>query len=145
MQVAALEVAVDAVAFHPLRDDLVAAPAQVPDEVIDLVPELVAHLLAHRFIAREAAGDLAAVAPAGAPADAIGFDNGDLQAAFGQLHGAGDPGKATADDCHIDLHRALEGRILGGVVEACGVVGGTALGRAGIHGCIHDKKSLAQK
>ncbi|MND45433.1 hypothetical protein D3C80_362920 [compost metagenome] len=144
MQVTALEVAGDAVALDPLFDNLMPAPAQMPDEVIDVFTKFFTHLFAHGFVAREATGDLAAVTPAGAPTNPVGLDDGDLQAAFGQLDGAGHPGKTTADDRDVNLDRAFERRVLGGVVEAGGVVGGTALSSAGIHGCVH-KKSLAQK
>ncbi len=44
MQMATLEVTVDAVARYALLDYLVATPAQVPDEVIDLGAQVVAHL-----------------------------------------------------------------------------------------------------
>ncbi|MNO80616.1 hypothetical protein D3C76_718280 [compost metagenome] len=56
VQVTVLEVAGDAVFLHPLLDDLVPAPAQVPDEVIDVFAQGAAHLCAHRFFTREAAG-----------------------------------------------------------------------------------------
>lgn len=84
MQVAALEVAVDAIARHALLDHLMSAPAQVPDEVVDFATQVVAHLRAHGLITRQAAGDLATIAPAGTPADAVGFDDGHLQATLGQ-------------------------------------------------------------
>ncbi|MCY1407211.1 hypothetical protein D9M71_225020 [compost metagenome] len=130
MQVPVLEVAGNAVLVDPLLDDLVAAPAQVPDEIVDVVTQGGAHLLTHGLVARQAAGDLAAVAPAGAPADAVGFDDRDLEPAFGQFHGAGDTGEAAADDHHIDADLALQHRVLGRIIEAGGVVRGTALGRA---------------
>ncbi|MCY1430867.1 hypothetical protein D9M71_468240 [compost metagenome] len=137
MQVAALEVAVDAIARHTLLDHLVPAPAQVPDEIVDLGTQAVAHLRAHGFVARQAAGDLAAIAPAGAPADAVGFDDGHLQATLGQFHGAGHAGEAAADDGHIHLHRALELRVLGVVVEGGAVIGRRALRRAFVQCCVH--------
>jgi hypothetical protein len=40
VQVAVLEVAGDAVFRHALPDDLVPAPAQVPDEVVDVIAEV---------------------------------------------------------------------------------------------------------
>ena len=137
VQVAALEVAVDVVACHALLDHLVPAPAQVPDEVIDLGTQAVAHLRAHGFVARQAAGDLAAVAPAGTPADAVGFDDGHLQATLGQLHRRGHAGETAADDRHIHLYRALELRVLGVVVEGGAVVGRRALRRSFVQCCIH--------
>jgi hypothetical protein len=39
-----------------LLDDLVPAPAQVPDEIVDFIAEAATHLLTHGFLAREAAG-----------------------------------------------------------------------------------------
>ncbi|MNO69933.1 hypothetical protein D3C76_607970 [compost metagenome] len=123
VQVAVLEVAGDGVFLHPLLDDLVTAPAQVPDEVIDFFAEGAAHLFAHRFVAREAAGDLAAVAPGGAPADLVAFDDGDLQAFFRQFDRRGDAGEAAADDDDVDAVLALQGGVVGFVVEGGGVVG----------------------
>ncbi|MNH31064.1 hypothetical protein D3C79_913970 [compost metagenome] len=132
-----LEVAGDAVFLHPLLDDLVPAPAQVPDEVIHFTAQAVAHLRAHGFVAREAAGDLAAVAAAGAPADAVGFHHRHFQAALGQLHGGGYAGETAADNGYVDLHGALELRVLRVVVEGGTVVGRRALGRAVVHCCVH--------
>ncbi|MNM71052.1 hypothetical protein D3C81_827040 [compost metagenome] len=127
MQVAVLEVAGDAVFLDPLLDDLVSAPAQVPDEIVDFLADGAAHLLAHGFIAREAAGDLATVAPGGAPADFFAFNDGDFQAFFRQLDGGGDAGETAADDHHVDAVLALQGRVIGVLVEGGGVVGIAAL------------------
>ncbi|MCY1363473.1 hypothetical protein D9M69_502380 [compost metagenome] len=128
VQVAVLEVAGDAVFFHALPDDLVPAPAQVPDEIIDFITNGAAHLFAHGFIARQAAGDLAAIAPGGAPADLVGLDDGYLVAAFGQFHGAGYAGEAAADDGDVDADAPLQARVVGFLVERGAVIGGAALG-----------------
>ncbi len=138
VQVAMAKVAGDAVLLHPLADDLVAAPAQVPDEVLDLGAQPLAHLLVHRRVAGQAAGDLAAVAPAGAPADAMGLDQGYLVATLGQFDRRGDAGEAAADDGDVDRHRAQQGRIVGFLVERGGVVGRRAFrGRTGMDCCVH--------
>ncbi|MCY1430516.1 hypothetical protein D9M71_464660 [compost metagenome] len=132
VQVAELQVALDAVFLHAAPDDVVAAPAQVPDEVVDVIAQPLAHLLAHGAVAGKAAGDLAAVAPAGAPADLVGLDDRDLVTALGQLDRRGDAGEAAADDGDVDVHLALQGGVAGFLVEAGGVVGGRTLG--GGHG-----------
>lgn len=131
VQMTVLEVAGDGVFFHPLLDDPVSAPAQVPDEIIDLVAQFAAHLLAHGRIAGKAAGDLATVAPGGAPADLVAFDDGDFQAALGQFHRAGNAGEAAADDHHIHLMAALQGRVVGFLIQGGAVVAGAALGCRG--------------
>lgn len=133
VQVPALEIAVDAVALHAPLDDLVAPPAQVPDEIVHVFTQALAHLRAHGLVTRQAAGDLTAVASASAPADAVGFDNGHLQAAFGQFHGGGDARETAADDGHVDLLGARQGGVLGRVVERGGVVGRRPLGRPVVH------------
>ncbi|MNF83305.1 hypothetical protein D3C84_656270 [compost metagenome] len=127
MQVTVFEVAGDAVFLDALLDDLVPAPAQVPDEIVDLIANGATHLFAHRFIAREAAGDLAAIAPGGAPADFITFDNGDFQAFFRQFDSGGDAGETATDDHHIDTMLTLQGRVISVLVEGGGVVGIAAL------------------
>ncbi|MNN36858.1 hypothetical protein D3C81_1507700 [compost metagenome] len=100
----------------------------MPDEIVDVITQPLAHLLAHRGIAREAAGDLPAVAPAGAPADLVGLDDGDLVAALGKFHRGGHTGEAAADDGDVDVHLALQGGVVGFLVEGRGVVGGRAFG-----------------
>ncbi|MND96124.1 hypothetical protein D3C80_884040 [compost metagenome] len=132
VQVAVLEVAGDAVFFHALPDDLVPAPAQVPDEIIDFITDGAAHLFAHGFIARQAAGDLAAIAPGGTPADLVAFDDGDLQAFFRQLDGGGHAGEAAADDHHVNPVPALQRRVIGVLVEGGGVVGIATLSHVGV-------------
>ncbi|MNO87711.1 hypothetical protein D3C76_791360 [compost metagenome] len=127
VQVAELQVALDAVFLHAAPDDVVTAPAQVPDEVVDVVAQPLAHLLAHRGIAGQAAGDLPAIAPAGAPADLVGLDDGDLVATLGEFDRSCHPGEAAADDGDVDVHFALQGGVVGFLVEAGGVVGGRAL------------------
>ena len=129
VQVAVLEVALDAVLGNAALDDLVTAPAQVPDEILDLAAEGLAHLLVHGPFAGQAAGDLAAIAAGGAPADLVGFDHRHLEAALGQLHRRGHAGETATDNGHIDLHRALHRRVIGLMVERGGVVGLAALGR----------------
>ncbi|MNQ37083.1 hypothetical protein D3C85_506170 [compost metagenome] len=109
------------------------APAQVPDEIIDFITNGAAHLFAHGFIARQAAGDLAAVAPGGAPADLVAFDDGDFQAFFGEFDSGGDAGEAAADDHHVDLVPALQGRVVGVLVKGGGVVGIAAFGHVSVH------------
>src|SRR5471032_2903448 len=137
VQVAVLEVAVNGVRIHALLDDLVTTPAQVPDEVVHLRAKAVAHLPAHGLIARQAAGDLPTIAPTGAPADPVGFDNRDLEPAFSQLDGTGNAGEAAADNHHVNADLALQGRVLGSVVEAGGVIRSAALGSTDdrAHGC----------
>ncbi|MNL36202.1 hypothetical protein D3C87_1582720 [compost metagenome] len=127
VQMAVFEIAGDAVFFDALLDDLVTAPAQVPDEVVDFLAEGAAHLFAHCFIARQAPGDLATVAPGGAPADFMAFDDGDFQAFFRELDSGGDAGNTAADDHHVDPVLALQGRVIGVLVEGGGVVGIAAL------------------
>src|SRR5690606_2014527 len=128
MQVAVLEVAVDAVPGHTALDDLVAAPAQVPDEVVHLVTQGFAHLLAHGLVTGQAAGDLPAVAPTGAPADLVGLHHGYLEATLGQFHCRGDAGEAATDDGHVDGHAALQRRVVGLEIERRRVIGRRALG-----------------
>jgi len=137
MQMAALEVAVDAITLDPLLDDLVPAPAQVPDEIIDFGAQVVAHLCSHGLVTGQAAGDLAAVATAGPPANPVGLDDRHLQAALGQLHRSGHARETTTDDRHVDLHRALELRVLGVVVQRGAVIGRCTLGWASVQYCVH--------
>ncbi|MNS91277.1 hypothetical protein D3C72_1253590 [compost metagenome] len=127
------EIALNAVLVDALLDDFMSAPAQVPDEIIDLVAEFRAHLFAHRTIAGKAAGDLSAVAPGGAPADLVAFDDGDFQAFFGEFDSGGDAGEAAADDHHVDLVPALQGRVVGVLVKGGGVVGIAAFGHVSVH------------
>src|SRR3990167_4307918 len=132
MQVTVFEVALDAVFGHPTLDDVVAAPAQVPDEIIDVLAEGLAHLFVHGLFAGQAAGDLADVAPRGAPTDLIGLDDRHFQPTLGQFHSRGHAGKAATDDGHVNLHSALHRRVISFAVE-----GGTVIGRAALGGGNH--------
>ena len=107
VQVAVLEVAVDAVFGDPGLDNLLAAPAQAPDKIVHFRAQRFVHLLAHRLVARQAACDLAAIAAAGTPADLVGLYKGDLEAALGQFHRTGHTSETAADDDDVNTHLTL--------------------------------------
>ncbi|MNG07939.1 hypothetical protein D3C84_912650 [compost metagenome] len=107
VQVAVLEVAVDAVPGDPGLDNLLAAPAQTPDKIVHFRAQRFVHLLAHRLVARQAAGDLAAIAAAGTPADLLGLYQGDLEAALSQFHRTGHTSETAADDDDVNTHLTL--------------------------------------
>ena len=74
-----------------------------------------------------------AIAPGGAPADLVAFDDGDFQAFFREFDGGGDASETAADDHHVDLVSALQGRVVGVLVEGGGVVGIAAFGHVSVH------------
>ncbi|MNY25856.1 hypothetical protein D3C86_1596640 [compost metagenome] len=87
----------------------------------------------------DAADQLAAVAPAGAPADLVRLQQRYREAFLRQFDGRVQPGKAAADDAHIDAEFSAQGRVGQLPVDAGGVIGGGVLGavdrlvNAGVH------------
>ncbi len=127
MQVAKFQVTINLVFFHPALDDLVPAPAQIPDEVVHPFAELFGHLFAHGLIAGQAARNLAAVTTGGTPGHFLGLDNCDFQTPFCQFKGGIDAGKSAAHDGNIDPVVAFEFGVITVLIDGSGIVRRTSV------------------
>ena len=71
VHVTELEIAIDGVSLHPLPDDLVAGPAQIPEQFVQILAGSPALRLPYPLLAAEAAYELTTVAAGGPPAYAV--------------------------------------------------------------------------
>ena len=114
------QVAVDLEALDTLAHDL----HRLQAHQLELAHAFLAH---HRLelldVMAHAANQLPAVAPAGAPADPARFQQCHRQAFLGQLDGGVQAAEAAADDAHIHLQLAAQGRVGLLAIDAGGVVG----------------------
>ena len=119
IHIAVLEIAVDGVFFHPLGDEAIATPADIPDEICRHRTQP----LGHQCLAAETANYLPAVPARGAPADAVLFQHHHRVAALGEAERRGDAGKTAAANTDIRLDFSCQHRIAG-----IGVTGGRIVG-----------------
>ena len=128
---AIFQITFDAILRHPVMDDVIAAPAQVPQHVGDAV----AVFLLYFREPVDAVDQLSAVAPGCAPADTVRFHQRHRETPFSQRQRSCNPGKTGPDDADIHRDTALEHRIIRDLVDGRGEIGiGVFLS---LMGCFH--------
>ena len=105
VDVAALQIAVDAVPGHPVIDDPGALLHEPPDEPGGLLPVAAADRLDAGV---QPVDDLPAIAAGRAPADGRPFDHDDLETLLRQVQRGREAGIACADDADVGFHLAGE-------------------------------------
>ncbi len=119
--VAPAQIAVDGVLLDPATDDLHRLQAHQLECLHAVGADHREELL---DVMADAADQLAAIASTGAPADPVRFQQDHGEAALGQFQRRVHSREAAADDAHVGLFFAGQGRALDASVERGGVVGG---------------------